>query len=88
MIEAISLANCFEFFMWCDGLPTIGASRSASDLDTLYLVDPVYSTIGLRELSGLWIFGLQYILGTFSAIGYKYLYCSSVMLSSSFNDEH
>ena len=41
IIEAISLAKCFEFFMWCDVLPTIGASRSAGDLDTLYPVDPV-----------------------------------------------
>ena len=28
----ISLAKCFEFYMWCDGLPTTGASRLASDL--------------------------------------------------------
>ena len=33
MIQAISLAKCFEFFMWCDVLPTIGGSRSDSDLD-------------------------------------------------------
>ena len=39
--------------MWCDGLPSIGASRSASDLDTLYPSDPVYSTIDLTRLSGL-----------------------------------
>ena len=41
MIEAILLAKCFEFFMWYDVLPTIGASRSANDLDTLHSIDPV-----------------------------------------------
>ena len=35
MIEAISLAKCFEFSMLCDVLPTIGARMSTSDLGTL-----------------------------------------------------
>ena len=72
-IEAISWTKCFELFMWCDVMPTIGASRSASDLDIIYPIDPVQSTIGLRGLSDLWMFGVQYILGTLSAVRYKYL---------------
>ena len=39
--HAISLATCFEFVMLWVVFPTIVASRSASDLDTLYPIDHV-----------------------------------------------
>ena len=45
---------------------------------------PFHEEVYNYKLSGLWIFGVQYILGTLSAVGYTYVYCSSVILSSSF----
>ena len=40
-LHVFLLARCFEFVILCDIFPTIGASRSGSDLDTLYLIHPV-----------------------------------------------
>ena len=60
--------------MQCDVLHTIGASRYASDLETVYPIDPVLSTIGKRVV---WLMDFR---STIHPVGYKCLYYSSVIV--------
>ena len=43
--------------MWCGDLPTKGFRILASFVATPLVTDPQLDTIGLREVSGLWILG-------------------------------
>lgn len=50
-------AKSLEFFTCDSDMPTTGASRSARNLERLYVGDVMKETIGLRGTSGLWILG-------------------------------
>jgi len=71
MIDSMSLARSLELFKWCSLLPTIGANMSARAREVLYQIEPVYSTMGRSGFPSLLIFGVQYILETFTAVGYN-----------------
>ena len=71
------LTESCVLWMWWTDLATSGLSILVHTLAASYVTDPLLDTIGLRRVSGLWIFGSPSKLGAQHPMGYMYLYVLS-----------
>ena len=76
LIPAMYVLKSFELLTWCSVVPNKGPSMSASHR---YVVDNRTCVVDYRSLGGVLFVHIQYILGTFSAVGYRWSYWAVVI---------